>query len=89
MMFVVAHLSPSRLAPKLLEQFELPVNTSAEVRLLRLIAKVPGPAEIGPGHRAKPASPPGLRNALAGWKTEFATSKPEDIRAIIQRDLGS
>src|ERR1700757_4953621 len=42
MMFVVAHLSPARLAPKLLEQIELPAGTSAEVRLLKLIAKVPG-----------------------------------------------
>src|ERR1035441_8394633 len=31
MMFVVARLSPARLAPKLLEQLELPLNTSAEV----------------------------------------------------------
>ena len=38
MMFVVARLSAARLAPKLLEQFELPENTPAEKRLLRLIA---------------------------------------------------
>ena len=31
MMFVVARLSPARLAPKLLEQFELPESTSATV----------------------------------------------------------
>ena len=30
MTFVVAHLSPARLAPKLLEQLELPDTTSAE-----------------------------------------------------------
>jgi hypothetical protein len=40
MMFVVARLSPARLAPKILEQLELPRDTSPEARLLRLIAKV-------------------------------------------------
>src|SRR6266404_6983227 len=47
MMFVVARLSPARLAPKLLEQFELPESTPAEARLLRLIAKVPGLQKLG------------------------------------------
>jgi hypothetical protein len=47
MMFVVARLSAARLAPKLLEQFELPENTPAETRLLRLIAKVPGLQKLG------------------------------------------
>ncbi len=34
MMFVVTHLSPKRLAPKLLEQIDLPSKTTPEVRLL-------------------------------------------------------
>ena len=58
MMFVVMRLSPARLAPKLLEQLELPLNTSAEVRLLRLIAKVPGLQKLG-SHRAQSASSTG------------------------------
>jgi len=33
MMFVVARLSPARLAPKILEQLELPRDTSPEARL--------------------------------------------------------
>ena len=33
MMFVVARLSPARLAPKLVEQLELPPSTPAEERL--------------------------------------------------------
>ena len=41
MMYVVTHLSAGRLAPKLLEQLDLPPKTSAEARLLRMIAKVP------------------------------------------------
>src|SRR5512146_925855 len=47
MMFVVARLSPARLAPKLLEQIELPDETPPEERLLRLIAKVPGLQKLG------------------------------------------
>src|SRR5579871_2366834 len=47
MMFVIARLSPARLAPKLLEQIELSPRTSAENRLLRLIAKVPGLQKLG------------------------------------------
>ena len=59
MTFVVARLSAERLAPKLLEQIELAENTSAEERLLRLIAKVPRAAKVGSGHRAQPASASG------------------------------
>ena len=40
MLFMIAHLSAARLAPKLVEQIELPPETTPEVRLLRLIAKV-------------------------------------------------
>jgi hypothetical protein len=67
MTFVVAHLSVQRLAPKLLEQLELPENTSSEERLLRLIAKVPGLQKLGQviARNQKLRWP--------GWKTEFAT----------------
>ena len=47
MVFVVTHLSARRLAPKILEQIELPAKASPEVRLLRLIAKVPGLQKLG------------------------------------------
>src|SRR5579871_1039527 len=35
MVFMVTHLSAARLAPKLIEQFELPARTTPEERLLR------------------------------------------------------
>ncbi|MGA9860503.1 MAG: AarF/UbiB family protein [Terriglobales bacterium] len=88
MMFVVARLSPARLAPKLLEQFELPEKTSAEERLLRLIAKVPGLQKLGQVIARNQHLRPGLRNALARLENGIRDVKPEDIRAIIQRDLG-
>ncbi len=88
MMFVVARLSPARLAPKLLEQLELPEKTSAEERLLRLIAKVPGLQKLGQVIARNQHLRPGLRNALARLENGIRDVKPEDIRAIIQRDLG-
>src|SRR6266568_4569150 len=42
MLFMFLHLSIDRLAPKLVEQMELPANTPTGERLLKLIAKVPG-----------------------------------------------
>jgi ubiquinone biosynthesis protein len=47
MLFFGANLSTSRLAPKLVEQLELPPETTPEKRLLRLIARVPGLQKLG------------------------------------------
>src|SRR5512146_2585025 len=47
MQFTVWTLSPGRLAPKLVEQWQLPANTPTEKRLLRLISKVPGLQKLG------------------------------------------
>jgi len=88
MMFVVARLSPARLAPKLLEQLELPETTSAEARLLRLIAKVPGLQKLGQVIARNRHLRPALRNALARLENGIRDVKPEEIRAIIQQDLG-
>jgi len=88
MMFVVARLSAARLAPKLLEQIELPAATSAEVRLLRLIAKVPGLQKIGQVIARNQHLRPALRNALAKLENGIRDVRPEDVRAIIQKNLG-
>jgi len=88
MMFVVARLSPARLAPKLLEQLELPERTSAEQRLLRLIAKVPGLQKLGQVIARNQHLRPALRNALARLENGIRDVRPEDMRAIIQRELG-
>ncbi len=88
MMFVVARLSPGRLAPKLLEQVELPEKTSPETRLLRLIAKVPGLQKLGQVIGRNQHLRPALRKALTRLENGIRDVKPEDIRAIIQRDLG-
>src|ERR1700758_4457247 len=89
MMFVVTRLSPARLAPKLLEQIELPPKTSAEVRLLRLIAKVPGLQKLGQVIARNQHLRPALRTALARLENGIRDVKPADIRAIIETHLGS
>jgi len=89
MMFVVARLSPARLAPKLLEQIELPPKTSAEVRLLRLIAKVPGLQKLGQVNARNQHLRPALRHALARLENGIHDVEPEDIRKIIAKELGA
>ncbi len=87
MMFVVSRLSAARLAPKLLEQLELPEKTSAETRLLKLIAKVPGLQKLGQVIGRNQHLRPALRNALTRLENGIRDVKPEDMRAIIEQDL--
>jgi ubiquinone biosynthesis protein len=89
MMYVVTHLSAGRLAPKLLEQLELPPKTSAEARLLRLIAKVPGLQKLGQVIARNRHLSPALRNALAKLENGIRDVRPEDMAAIIRRQLGA
>ena len=70
MMFVIKHLSAGRLAPKLLEQLELPPKTSPESRLLRLIAKVPGLQKLGQVLARDRHLTPALRRALSQLEGE-------------------
>ncbi len=88
MTFVVARLSPARLAPKLVEQIDLPGNTPPETRLLRLISKVPGLQKLGQVIARNQHLRPALRHALSRLENGIRDVKPEDIHAIIHRDLG-
>ena len=88
MVYVVAHLSPGRLAPKLLEQIELPIDSLAEARLLRLIAKVPGLQKLGQVIARNQHLRPALRAALAKLENGIRDVNPEDVRAIIEEALG-
>ena len=88
MMFVVERLSAARLAPKLLEQLELPERTSPETRLLRLIAKVPGLQKLGQVIGRNQHLRPALRKALARLENGIRDVAPGEIRALIQRELG-
>lgn len=88
MMFVVARLSPERLAPKLLEQLELPGKTKPETRLLRLIAKVPGLQKLGQVIARNQHLRPALRKALMRLENGIRDVTPHDVHAIVRRDLG-
>ena len=88
MTYVVAHLSPGRLAPKLLEQMELPIGTRAEIRLLRLIAKVPGLQKLGQVIARNQHLRPALRTALAKLENGIRDVKPADMHAVIECSLG-
>src|SRR5579863_5863571 len=89
MMFVVTRLSAARLAPKLLEQIELPSNTSPEVRMLRLIAKVPGLQKLGQVIARNRHLHPALRKALAKLENGIRDVHAEEIRVILRKELGA
>lgn len=87
MMFVVSHLSPARLAPKLLEQIELSPRTSAETRLLRLISKVPGLQKLGQVIARNQHLRPALRKALARLENGIHDVTSAEVREIIHSQL--
>lgn len=88
MLFVVSHLSSRRLAPKLLEQLELPLRTRPETRLLRLISKVPGLQKLGQVLAHNQHLNPPLRKALIRLENEIRDVKATDIARLIRERLG-
>lgn len=89
MLFVVSRLSASRLAPKIVEQIGLPLDTPPGVRLLRFIAKVPGLQKIGQVLARNRHLDPHLRRALIQLENGISDVGIEEIRSIIQRELQS
>jgi ubiquinone biosynthesis protein len=88
MVFVVSRLSDARLASKLVEQTNLPRNTPLEMRLLRLVAKMPGFQKLGQVLARNRHLHPSLRDALSQLENEISDVKPEEIRALIFGELG-
>ena len=89
MKYVVTHLSAARLAPKLLEQLNLPPKATPETRLLRLIAKVPGLQKLGQVIARNRHLSPALRKALARLENGIRDAQPGEIEAIIRSELGT
>ncbi len=89
MLFVISHLSDARLAPKLLEQIELPPDTPPETRLLRLIAKVPGLQKLGQVIARNRYLRPALREALSQLENGIRDVSAEEMCAIIRQELGA
>jgi ubiquinone biosynthesis protein len=88
MFYFGSHLSTPRLAPKLVEQIELPANTTPEQRLLRLIAKVPGLQKLGQVIARNRHLHPRLRRSLTQLENGICDVTVEEIRAIIVQNLG-
>ncbi|HYL16451.1 MAG TPA: AarF/UbiB family protein [Terriglobales bacterium] len=88
MLFMLTRLSSARLAPKLVEQVELPPETKPEVRLLRLIAKVPGLQKLGQVLARNRHLAPSLRRALTELENGISDVNAEQIREIIVQELG-
>jgi ubiquinone biosynthesis protein len=88
MLFVVSNLSSARLAPKLLEQLELPLRTRPETRLLRLISKVPGLQKLGQVLAHNQNLNPPLRKALIRLENEIRDVKATEIAHLIRERLG-
>ena len=88
MMFVVSRLSPRRLAPKVVEQMELPADTPPEARLLRFIAKVPGLQKIGQMLARNRNLDPKMRCALTELENGISDVSISEIRTIILQQIG-
>jgi ubiquinone biosynthesis protein len=87
MRFVVMRLSSKRLAPKVVEQLELPKDTPPELRLLRLIAQVPGLQKIGQVLARNRELHPPLRRALSELENGISDVTIGEIRDIIAAEL--
>ncbi len=88
MQFVVARLSASRLAPKIIEQMEAPPDMPPEVRLLRLISRVPGLQKIGQVLARNRHFDRRFRRALSQLENGIKDASIGDIQAIIRKELG-
>lgn len=87
MAFVIRNLSDARLAPKLVEQLELPPQTPPEQRLLRLIARMPGLQKLGQVLARNRHLHAALRDALSQLENGIYDADAADIRAVIEREL--
>ncbi len=88
MLFFGSHLSSARLAPKLIEQFELPANISPEKRLLRLIARVPGLQKLGQVIARNRHLNRALRRELTRLENDICDVSTEEIQTLIVQNLG-
>jgi ubiquinone biosynthesis protein len=89
MFFMMSRLSAPRLAPKLIEQIDLPLETKPEERLLRLIAKVPGLQKLGQVLARNRNLPQGLRRELMKLENGICDVSTAEVQAVIRHELGA
>ena len=86
--FIFSHLPKERLMAKVAEQLELPAETAPEVRLMRLISKMPALQKLGQVLARNRRISHALRHELAKLENGMSDVQAEDIRAIIEEQLG-
>jgi ubiquinone biosynthesis protein len=86
--YVFSHLSEQRRAAKLAEQLALPPDTPPEKRLASLISKMPGLQKIGQVLARNRRISRALRRELTRLENGLSDVTPEEIRAIVRRQLG-
>ena len=86
--FVFSRLSASRLAAKLVDQFDLPPGTPMPVRLLKLISKMPGIEKLGQVLARNRHLEPSLRAALSELENGMSDVTDDAVGAIIAKELG-
>jgi ubiquinone biosynthesis protein len=89
MLFMFLNLSIERLAPKLVEQMELPSTTPTGARLLKLIAKVPGLQKLGQVLARNRHLHRRLRRALTELENGISDMDAGQVGAIIVAELGA
>lgn len=86
--FFLSRLSAERLAPKVIEQIDIPADTQSEQRLLRLISRVPGLQKLGQILARNRNLPESLRRELITLENGICDVRSEEIQAMIERELG-
>ena len=89
MAFVASHISDSRLAPKIVEQIELPPGTPPETRLGLVIARTPGLQKLGQVLARTRKLSPSLREELQKLENGISDSNIDEVSAIVSRQLGA
>jgi predicted unusual protein kinase regulating ubiquinone biosynthesis (AarF/ABC1/UbiB family) len=89
MAFVASHISDGRLAPKVVEQIELPPDTSPETRLGLVIARTPGLQKLGQVLARTRRLSPSLRRELQKLENGISDVDPTAVREIVRRELAS
>jgi len=87
MAFVASHISTARLAPKVVQQIELPPDTLPEVRLGLVIAKTPGLQKLGQVLARSRRISPALREELQKLENGIADVTTYEVRGIIEHQL--
>lgn len=88
MEFFSSRFSSVRLAPKIVEQIELPPDTTAEVRLGLLIAKTPGLQKLGQVLARTRRLSPDLRRELQKLENGIHDVRAPEVREIVFNQLG-